>query len=118
MEEMLSSLGGKATQYIFKKKPSRYIPFKGDFPLAKEWQHQQITDAIHNHRYLSEIKEVNVQEIISKGAKMYDLENSFTDFLQKIGQLDGFLKLPADKKADLLVRWMDANCVTTQYLNI
>lgn len=118
MKELLSSLGGKATQYIFKKKPSRYIPFKGNFPLAQDWQHKQISDAIHNHKYLDEIEDENIQTIISKGAKMFDLENSFTDFLDKIGSLEKFPKLKADEKADLLVRWMDISCVTTQYFNI
>lgn len=115
---ILSIIGGKATRYIFNDKPSMYIPFKGNFPLAKEYQKEYIIDIIHGTHYFEDIEEEWVKEIIKKGAQIYDIETSFTTYLEKRNIRNEFLKLPASEKADILAEFMDAECLDMGALRI
>ena len=118
MEKILSVQGGKATQYIFKDKPSKYVPFKGKFPLAEEYQQKIIYERIQNNKHLDDIPEEWIRELIVKGEKMYDIEDAFQDYLRDMGKFDGFLKLKNSEKADLLLSFMDKNCISMEALKM
>lgn len=118
MKKLLSIQGGKATQFIFKDKPSMYIPFKGDFPLAQNYQTELIYQRIHEHKHLDEIPEEWIRDLIVKGEKMYDIEEGFVNYLEDIGKKDSFKNLKNAEKADLLMKFLDDNCISIESLNI
>ena len=93
MKKLLSIQGGKALQYIFLDKPSVYVPFVGDFPLAQKYQRDLIFKRITENKYLDEIPEEWIKEIIVKGETIYDIEMAFIDYLREANKLKGFLKL-------------------------
>ena len=43
---------------------------------------------------------------------------AFIDYLREANKLKGFLKLKNSEKADLLVNFMDKNCITMEYLKL
>ena len=118
MKKLLSIQGGKALQYIFLDKPSVYVPFVGDFPLAQKYQRDLIFKRITENKYLDEIPEEWIKEIIVKGETIYDIEMAFMDYLREVNKLKGFSKLKNSEKADLLVNFMDKNCITMEYLKL
>lgn len=118
MKKILSIQGGKATQYIFKDKPSKYVPFKGTFPLAEPYQRDLIYNRIHENKHLDEIPEEWIRELIVKGEKMFDIEDAFQDYLRDAGMFDKFEKLKNSEKADLLLAFMDKNCISVEALKM
>lgn len=118
MKKLLSIQGGKALQYIFLEKPSVYVPFVGNFPLAHEYQRDLIFKRITENEHLDEIPEEWIKEIIVKGETIYDIEMAFMDYLREVNKLKEFAKLKNSEKADLLVNFMDKNCITMEYLKL
>lgn len=118
MKKLLSHQGGKALQYIYLDKPSVYVPFKGEFPLAQDYQKELIFQRISENKHLDDIPEEWIKDIIVKGEKIYDVEMAFKDYLSEVGKLKEFTKLNNSEKADLLTAFMDANCLTLEYFKL
>lgn len=116
VKTLSSDIGGKALPYIFEEKPSLFVPFKGNFPLAKEYQREVITNAICGTHYFEEIEQEWIKQIIKKGAEIYDIDQSFKTFLGN--RTKTFNSLPASEKADILAEFMDKNCLDMGALRI
>ena len=114
---MLSVQGGRSARYCFQKKPSEYIPFKGEFPILPEYRVEELYDQIHKHKYLSECEKW-AQDAIIKADRIFLMEDGFKKFLQKQNKFDDFFDLKNNEKANLLVKYMDENCLGWDSLRI
>lgn len=117
-KQLLSIVGGKALNHIFRAVPSIYVPFKGKFPLAEDYQVERFYNIVQSVKYLEDIKEEWIQNIIIQGAKISDIEDGFMAWLSERGKLNQFPNLTKEEKADLLVKFMDKNCLDLGALKI
>lgn len=119
MKQLNSIVGGKAMPYISTEKPGLFVPFKGNFPLATMVECDIIGEIIEEVKYFEDIKEDWVKEILVKGAKMYDIDQGFNSYLYNKGFRDfEFLKLDNSKKSDLLMDFLEENCMTIDFLKV
>jgi hypothetical protein len=116
-KSITSKAAGCAETYLFAEVPSRYIPFRGTFPVVELYQRDKWHEELHGHFYLEDCSEW-FQETVAKAQKMQAIEEGFKDFLKTIGSYNDFEKLKASEKSDLLVRYLNANSMTLNYLNI
>ena len=115
---LTSIIGGKAITYIFTEQPSLFVPFKGNFPLAKEYQREVIMKEVCGTHYFEDIEEEWIKDLIKKGAQIYDIDQGFKSFLGKRNLLRTYNTLPESEKADLLTEFMDENCLDIGALRI
>ena len=116
-KQIVSKAAGRAEIYLFSKTPSNYVPFRGEFPVVENYQRDKWFEELNNHFYLEDCSEW-FQETVAKAQKMEAIDEGFKDFLQERGSFDGFGKLNAAEKSDLLLKYMDANQITLNYLKI
>lgn len=117
-ERLVSIVGGRASLYVALKTPSNIIPFKGDFPLLKPIYEDEYREAIRNTMYVEDLSE-EFQKIVSKGNRIALMEEGFKEFLRDNGiSTDNFLKLKNSEKSDLLINWMNKDCIDFTQLNI
>lgn len=114
---LLSIQGGRVTRYLFTKKPSSLIPFKGNFPILEDYQESAFYKEIQDHAYLEECSEW-VQDAVLKGDQMYLIETRFTDYLKKANLSDKFSSMKSADKATILVNFLDANSLGLERLKI
>lgn len=98
-------------------KPSVLIPFKGHFPLLSIALSEEYYKYVSTSKTLDEVP-VWVQDIINKGLKIKRMEDGFKEYLRFNGIFDEFQKMDNSKKATELVRFLNANCMSLEYLNI
>ncbi len=114
---LLSIQGGRVTRYLFTKKPSDLIPFKGNFPILEDYQMSAFYKEIQKHMYLDECPEW-VQKAVLKGEQIYLIDTSFSNYLKKSGLSDKFNSMKAADKATILVNFLDNNSLGLERLNI
>lgn len=114
---LLSRQAGKATAYIFRKKPSQYVPFKGEFPVVPDWRQTQFYELVHSHEYLEDCPEW-MQTAVLRGEKMFNIETGFVDFLKSKDVFEKFHRMSAADKATLLVEFLNKNCLGLDRLKI
>ena len=101
---LLSIQGGRASGYLFEKKPSELIPFKGEFPILEDYQKTSFYKEIQSHMYLDECPEW--------------VQNAFPTYLQEEGLETSFMKMKASEKSTILVKWMNDNSLSLERLKI
>lgn len=114
---LLSRQAGRVTAYIFKKKPSTLIPFKGDFPVVPEWRMTEFYESVNSHQYLEDCPDW-VQTAVLRGEKLYNIDRGFTQYLKDKGILGDFNKMSAADKSTHLVAFLDDNCLGLDRLKI
>ena len=115
---LLSRQGsGQIVRYIFESKPSAYVPFKGMFPLLPEWRMDEYYKLLQSKSYLEDCPEW-MQAAVLQGEQMVTIDNGFQEFLKKNGKLEEFFKLDKGEKANLLVKFLDENCLGLERLQI
>jgi hypothetical protein len=117
MSQIVSKAAANSAGYLFLKKPSRYIPFSGDFPIVKEYQQSEWDKELYGKMMLEDCS-LWFRESVAIAQNMEAIESGFIDYLENSGYLGDFFKLENSKKADLLTRYMDKNCITMAHLNI
>lgn len=117
MEKRVFVLGNKVLGIVSAKKPSELIPFKGKFPLLSPALEQDYYDEVASTKTIDQVPEW-VQNIIYKALKIQAIENGFKEFLKYNGIWDKFLKMDSSEKATELVRFLNANSMTTEHLEI
>lgn len=116
MKNLVSIFAAKANKYIKEEKPSELIPFKGEFPILTTDKYQDYNDVIFNTGYLEDCPEW-VQEVILKGERIYEIENSFIDYLRNHNiPIESFKKKSSSDKATELMRFLNANSLTLNSL--
>ena len=113
----VSVLCPRAEEYLIRKTPSQYIPFKGKFPLMSGGEQRMFRNEMYKHADTIDLS-LRFQHLTDLGCQMADLEKSFIIYLKLREKFDSFLDLSDSEKADLLVDWMDRSCVTDTYFNI
>lgn len=98
-------------------KPSVLIPFKGHFPILSPALGDEYYKYVSTSKTLDEAP-VWVQDVINKGLKIKRIEDGFKEYLRFNGIFDEFQKMDNSKKATELVRFLNANCMSLEYLNI
>ena len=114
---LLSIQGGRVTRYLFTKKPSELIPFKGNFPILEDYQQSAFYEEIQKHMYLDECPEW-VQQAVLKGEQIYLIDTRFSDYLEKANLSNKFNSMKASDKATILVNFLDNNSLGIERLNI
>ena len=114
---ILSKAAANATAYLFVEKPSSLVPFSGDFPIVKDYQRDKWKEEFENNFWLEDCSEW-FQDTVAKYQRMEVIHDEFSDYLDKLGKLDNFNKLSNSEKADLLMAYLDKNCMTLAYLNM
>jgi len=115
---LVSTVGTLAKAYLLKKKPSELIPFKGDFPLMKNFEYPHLIEDMDKTMLLSDLKP-EYQEAIRKGFQIYLLENGFKEYLENDGtELSKFLSLDNSNKSTKLIDFLNKNCIDFTSLTI
>ena len=114
---LLSQQAGRVTDYLFVKKPSEYIPFKGEFPILSDWRESQFYEQVHAHMYLEECPEW-MQTAVLRAEKIFTIEHGFVTYLSDNNILDKFKKMSAADKSTHLVAFLDKNCLGLDRLKI
>ena len=114
---ILSRAAGEASPYIRKEKPSTLIPFKGTFPLLDPsrneewWKWMNSTDTVQDCPDW-------MQAVIFNGQRIARMEKAFTEYLQNAGIYEEFPKMKSAEKSTWLVRFLNANSMDIEALQI
>ena len=114
---ILSRAAGEASPYIRSKKPSEYIPFKGHFPLLDESLNDEWWKWINSTDTLQDCPEW-MQQVIFGGQRIARMEKAFIEYLQQVGVYEEFLKMSSSEKSTWLVRFLNANSMDIEALQI
>lgn len=117
-ERLVSVMGGRASKVVALKKPSKLIPFKGNFPLIEPYQEQEYYEAIQSTERMEDLSK-EFQEITEKGNRIVVLENGFKEYLSGFNiSPEDFLKLSNSEKSDKLISWLNHDCIDFSQLTI
>lgn len=109
--------GNEVMNIVEEKRPSEFVPFKGEFPLLNFALRDIYYKYIASDKMLDECP-IWVQDIVNKGLKIKAIDNNFRKYLKFNGIFKDFKKMANNKKAEELTRFMNANSMTYEYLNI
>lgn len=116
MKKILLSRCASVERYVFSSKPNPRIPFKGDFPIVKDWQANQWREMFDKYQWLEDCPDW-FRETIAKGQNIEAISYAFDEYLKDAGVVD-FDKLSNADKADWLVRFLNKNCMNPISLSI
>lgn len=114
---ILSRAAGEASPYIRKEKPSDLIPFKGNFPLLDESKNDEWWKWINSTDTLQDCPEW-MQQVIFSGQRIARIETAFIEYLKQAGIFEDFLKMKSSDKSTWLVRFLNANSMDIEALQI
>lgn len=102
---------------VVAEKPSPFIPFKGKFPLLEPCLEEEYQKEVTTSKLLSEAP-IWVQDIILKATKIQNIEDSFVEYLKMNGIFHDWKTMKSTDKATELIRFLNANSMSLEYLNI
>lgn len=102
---------------VGQKQPSSFIPFKGNFPLLPKCLEEDYSNEVASTKLLNETP-VWVQDIINKALKIKNIEDGFIEYLKFNGIFKEFKSMDNSDKATELARFLNANCMSLEYLQI
>lgn len=114
---LVSKTAGEASFYIRKDKPSKLIPFKGEFPLLDPAFEKEYWEIIDSHEFVEDCPEW-FQNVIFKGQRIARMDKAFKEYLNNAGIYDEFLKMKSSEKSTWLVRFLNANSMDIEALQI
>lgn len=113
-----SVVGGAASRYIDRKRPSELIPFRGEFPMLNELDARKFRKAIQNTLTLDELSPM-FQKVATEGQRIAIMESGFRDYLlDRAITPEDFVKLSNSEKSDYLLDWMNTNSISVESLKI
>lgn len=110
-------LANEVLGVIHLEKPSNFIPFKGNFPLLSVALKEEYYKEVSTSKNIDEVP-IWVQDIINKGLKIKRIEDGFKEYLRFNGIFDEFQSMNNSQKATELFRFLNANCMSLEYLQI
>ena len=113
---IVSIAGAKVKNIVGKKKPSKLIPFNGQFPLVESYRMDDFNEEIRNKQYLDDCSDW-VQDAIVKGLHIVETENTFKKFLED-NNISVELSLSTTNPHKLLLSSLNFECPTIEYLSI
>lgn len=114
---ILSRAAGEASPYIRSEKPSELIPFKGEFPLLDSSRNEEWWKWMNSADAVQDCPDW-MQEVIFKGQRIARMEKAFKEYLQNAGIYEQFLKMKSAEKSTWLVRFLNANSMDIEALQI
>ena len=115
---LISHYAAKANRYIFSKKPSDIVPFKGKFPIVEDYKLSDYNDEILNKEYLEDCSEW-VQKVVIAGELMHSIDTGFKEYLNDSNiSIEDFEKKPNSEKANELIRYFNSRSLSLDALNI
>lgn len=118
MSAIYSHQTGTAINVVFAKEPSDLIPFKGEFPIVPEWRVRQFYEVEHSYSRLEDCPEWFQQAVI-KGCEIDAIDKGFRNWLDKRNiKIDDYKKLKDSEQAKELNKFLDANGLSFDRLNI
>lgn len=116
--QLTSIIGGLALRVIFLEKPSIYIPFKGDFPMVKNFDQKRVIELLQTTRLVKDLPE-DVQKKVMRASQMTIMEKEFREDLHNAGvSEENWRELDNADKANLLVDWMERNNLSMETLKV
>lgn len=117
-ERLVSIIGGRASKYVTLKRPSKIIPFKGKFPLLENYQQEDYFKAIQETEKFEDLSK-EFQEITEKGNRIALFEEGFKKYLDSYNMtVTAFLKLNNEQKSNILLDWLNKDCIDLSQLTI
>ena len=110
-------VGNEVMTIVEEKKPSNLVPFKGNFPLLNLALRDEYYKYVASSKTLDEVP-VWVEDIINKGLKIKAIDDGFREYLQSNGIFNDFRSMSNSDKATELVRFLNANSMSLEYLQI
>lgn len=110
-------IANKVMNVVTQKVPSRLIPFRGNFPLLQPWQEDEYNKAVTSGKNLDEVPDW-VQDILLKADNIRRMDEGFEKYLRDNGIYDAWFSYSSSDKATELYRFLNANCMTLEYLQI
>lgn len=117
MKRRVFDLANKVLGIVNQRTPSAYIPFRGDFPLVKEWQKDLYGREVTSGKDVSEVSPW-VQDILYKAERIKNIEDEFVEYLEMNGILKDWAGMSSADKSTELIRFMNANSLTLDSLNV
>ena len=102
---------------VGQSKPSTFVPFKGKFPLLSPALQEEYYKEVSTSKTMDEVP-VWVQDILNNGLKIKRIDEGFKEYLRYNGIFDKFQGMSNADKATELVRFLNANSITLEYLQI
>ena len=112
-DNLASVAGGMAKRHIFEKVPSKFIPFRGKFPILYSFQNEDFVQAVCNTHAVSDLPK-RYRNAVKKGYRIAIYEESFKEYLkEKRGykNCNDFLLETKEKKGQILFDWKATNCI-------
>lgn len=116
-EVKVFDIANKVMNIVTQKVPSRLVPFKGNFPLVQPWQKDEYDKAITSGKNLNEVPDW-VQDILLKADNIRRIDEGFEEYLRTNGIFNEWFSYSSSDKATELYRFLNANCMTLEYLQI
>lgn len=118
IDQIVSKIGARAMEFVFEAKPSDLIPFSGNLPIVPNFLRDKFEEEVMNKMYISDCSDW-VQSAIYKGNDIYNMHYDFLNYLKKsgIGE-DNFKEMNNSDKATELIRFLNANSMSLEYLQI
>lgn len=113
-----SVVGGAASRYIDRKRPSELIPFRGEFPMLNDIDAREFRKVIQETLTLDELSPL-FQKVVTEGQRIALMEQGFKEYLAKRAVTPAdFVKLSNADKSDYLLDWMNTNSISVEALKI
>lgn len=110
-------LGNEVLGVVSEKVPSIFIPFRGKFPLLNEGLKDEYYSYVSSSKTMDEVP-AWVRDIVYKGLKIKRMEDGFKEYLRSNGIFDKFSKMSNSDKSTELVRFLNANSMDLEHLEI
>lgn len=107
-----------STMKIIKvKRPSRLLPFKGDFPLINPGQEPLFNAGCEGKTYLDEC-EPWIQQVLIKAQRIADIESGFFEYLKRNNLDVSYYKMNGKEKANEIKRFFNTTILDIEDLKI
>jgi len=105
-------------RFVKSGRPSDIVPFKGKFPLVKNYENEQYEKDIHTYDEIKDCPE-KLQDIMYKGLTMHNIESDFKEYLRNQNiDVESFKAMSSEDKATELVRFFDGSSLSLDALRI
>lgn len=117
-DRLVSVVGGRASLYVCKKKPSEFIPFKGNFPLIRPYQMEDYMNEVSSKMWIEDMSP-EFQKATMDGNRIALFEEGFKNYLNSYNiTTDMFLKMSNSDKSDKLISWLEHDGIDFSQLTI
>jgi hypothetical protein len=117
MNNNVFNIANEVIAIVEEKKPGLYVPFRGNFPLLKPYNKEEFWQIVSSEKKIDEVPEW-VQDILFKALNVKRIDDGFRDFLKMNGIFNEWLNMSSSDKSTELMRFLNANSMTLEYLDI